>query len=265
GFLGDPFVLNGAVQPFLRVKRRKYRFRILNGSNARFYELFLSNGQSFTQIGTEGGFFEFPLTRRSIRIAPAERVEFILDFSGMPQGTQIALQNRLQQDSGRGPDEVGGTPVALLRFDVDGDAADPSVIPTRLRPPLPVDPIPPPQPRHFEFPRSHGGWVVNDDFFDGDRIVAQPKLFEPEIWTLKNGGGGWFHPIHIHLSLFQILKRNGAPPPPEERALKDTVVLGPNDEVELSIRFEDFRGRYVFHCHNLEHEDLAMMARVDSV
>jgi FtsP/CotA-like multicopper oxidase with cupredoxin domain len=264
GFLGDTFVLNGAVQPFLRVKRRKYRFRVLNGSNARFYELFLSNGQNFTQIGTEGGFFETPLSRRSMRVAPAERVEFILDFSGTPQGTQIFLQNRLQQDDGRGPDEVGGTPVPLLRFDVDGDAPDPSVIPARLRQPFPQAPAPAIR-RHFEFARSHGGWVVDGEFWDVNRIVAKPRLFEPETWVLKNGGGGWFHPIHIHLSLFQIMKRNGGPPPPEERALKDTVVLGPNDEVELKIAFEDFRGRYVFHCHNIEHEDMAMMARFDTI
>ena len=264
GFLGDTFVLNGAVQPFLRVQRRKYRFRVLNGSNARFYELFLSNGQPFTQIGVEGGFFEFPLTRQSMVIAPAERVEFILDFSSAPQGAQIVLENRLEQRDGRGPDGPAAFPTPLLRFDVGGSAPDPSVIPGRLRPPFPELP-PPTQRRRFEFARSHGGWVVNEQFFDANRISAQPRLDDVEIWTLKNGGGGWFHPIHIHLSLFEILRRNGAPPAPEERAMKDTVVLNPNDEVDLRIQFQDFRGRYVFHCHNLEHEDLAMMARFDTV
>jgi FtsP/CotA-like multicopper oxidase with cupredoxin domain len=265
GFLGDTFLVNGAVQPFLRVKRRKYRFRVLNGSNARFYELFLSNGQSFTQIGTEGGFFEFPLTRRSMMIAPAERLEFILDFTNLPQGTQVVLENRLRQDDGRGPDGPASTPTPLMRFDVDGTAPDASVIPTRLRDPFPEDPFPPRVRRHFEFARSQGGWVVDGNFWDANRVVAQPRLGEPEIWTLKNGGGGWWHPIHIHLASSQILRRNGAPPPPEERAMKDTIVLGPGDEVDIRIDFTDFRGRYVFHCHNIEHEDMRMMTRFDVV
>ena len=265
GFLGDTFLVNGAVQPFLRVKRRKYRFRILNGSNARFYELFLSSGQPFTQIGTEGGFFEFPLTRRSMMIAPAERVEIIMDFSSYPQGTQIVLENRLKQDDGRGPDGPAAFPTPLMRFDVDGPAPDASVMPTRLRDPLPVDPFPPRVRRQFEFARSQGGWVVNGELWDQNRIVAQPRLDETEIWTLKNGGGGWWHPIHIHLALFEIIRRNGAPPPAWERAFKDTASLGPGDEVDVRIKFSDFRGRYVFHCHNIEHEDMAMMARFDTV
>ncbi|HEY6195086.1 MAG TPA: multicopper oxidase domain-containing protein [Candidatus Eisenbacteria bacterium] len=265
GFLGDTFLVNGAVQPFFRVKRRKYRFRILNGSNARFYELFLSSGQPFVQIATEGGFFESPLTRRSILIAPAERVEIIVDFSAYPQGAQIVLENRLKQDNGRGPDGPAAFPTPLMRFDVDGTAPDASVIPNRLRDPFPTDPFPPRNRRLFEFARSNGGWVVNEQFFDANRSVAQPRLDDVELWTLKNGGGGWWHPIHIHLSLFELLRRNGAPPQPFERAMKDTIVLGPGDEVDLRMQFTDFRGRYVFHCHNLEHEDMAMMARFDTV
>ena len=265
GFLGDRFLVNGAVQPFLRVRRRKYRFRILNGSNARFYELFLSSGQPFTQIGSEGGFFEFPLTRRSIMIAPAERVEIIVDFSAYPQGAQVVLENRLQQDSGRGPDGPAGSPTPLMRFDVDGTAPDASLMPTRLRDPIPADPFPPRIHREFEFARSKGGWDVNGELWDPNRILAQPHLDEPEIWTFKNGGGGWWHPIHVHLALFQVLHRNGASPPPWEQGMKDTVVLGPGDEVDVRIQFSDFRGRYVLHCHNIEHEDMAMMARFDTV
>jgi FtsP/CotA-like multicopper oxidase with cupredoxin domain len=134
----------------------------------------------------------------------------------------------------------------------------------RLRDPFPPEPFPAVR-RSFEFARSHGGWVVDGEFWDVNRIVAKPRLGDTELWTLKNGGGGWWHPIHIHLALFLIQKRNGAPPPAHERAFKDTVILGPGDEVELSIKFEDFRGRYVFHCHNIEHEDMAMMARFDTI
>jgi FtsP/CotA-like multicopper oxidase with cupredoxin domain len=269
GMLGDRFLVNGAVQPFFRVRRRKYRFRILNGSNARFYELFLSNGMPFVQIGVEGGFLEFPFSRQSILIAPAERVEIIVDFTNAPQGSQIVLENRLRQDDGRGPsgdfdNPERTSPTPLLRFDVDGTAPDASVIPTRLRAPLPGLP-PPVNRRHFEFARSNGAWQINDRFFDGNRVDANPRVEEPEIWTLKNGGGGWWHPIHIHLSSFEILRRNGRTPPPFERAMKEVVTLGPGDEVDLLVKFQNFRGRYVMHCHNIEHEDLAMMIRWDSV
>jgi hypothetical protein len=96
----------------------------------------------------------------------------------------------------------------------------------RLRDPFPPEPFPAVR-RSFEFARSHGGWVVDGEFWDVNRIVANLRLNDTELWTLKNGGGGWWHPIHIHLALFLIQKRNGAPPPAHERAFKDTVVLEP--------------------------------------
>jgi FtsP/CotA-like multicopper oxidase with cupredoxin domain len=270
GMLGDTFLVNGAVQPVFRVKRRKYRFRLLNGANARVWSLALSNGMPFTQIGTEGGFLEFPLQRTDLLIGMAERIEFILDFTNVPQGTQITLENRLRQDDGRGPSGDFDHPdlsvrVPLLRFDVDGTAPDASVIPARLRDPFPADPFPPVNQRHFEFQRSNGAWQINGKFFDGARVDANPRLDDIEIWTFKNGGGGWWHPIHVHLSSFEILKRNGRTPPPFERAMKETVLLGPGDEVQMRMKFQNFRGRYVFHCHNVEHEDLAMMGRFDSI
>jgi len=268
GMLGDTFTVNGAVQPFLRVKRRRYRFRILNGSNARIYGLFLSNGMPFTQIATEGGFLEFPLQRQDILLAPAERVEFILDFTNVPTGTQIVLENRLRQDDGRGPAGDFANPdfsvrTPLLRFEVENPVPDLSQIPTRLRPPLhPEFPV---VRRLFEFNRSNGAWQINGKFFDPNRVDANPSLGVPEQWTIRNGGGGWWHPIHMHLSSAQIIRRNGAPPPPWEQAMKETILLGPGDEVDLHIDFHNFRGRYVMHCHNLEHEDVAMMIRFDVV
>jgi len=270
GMLGDTFLVNGAVQPFLRVKRRKYRFRVLNGSNARFYSLALSTGQPMLQIGIEGGFFESPLPRTDILLGVAERVEFILDFTNVPTGTQIVLEDRLHQRDGRGPDGDFENPVlrehiALLRFDVEERVPDASVIPTRLRDPFPADLSPPVQHRTFLLERSQGAWQINGRFFDSNRVDANPRLEDVEVWTLRNGGGGWWHPVHIHLSSFEILRRNGRPPAPWERAMKDTVILGPNDEVDLRINPHDFRGRYVMHCHNLEHEDMAMMLRWDCV
>lgn len=265
GFLGDTYIVNGAVQPYLRVKRRKYRFRFLCASNARFYELFLSTGQPFTQIATEGGLLERPIQRRSILFGPGERHEIILDFSGYPQGAEIVLENRLDQTSGRGPDGPAAFPTPLMKFIVDGTAPDPSVVPFQLRQPFPADPFPPSVRRTLDFDRSRGAWTVNGELWDPERVIAQPRLDDVEIWTLRNKSGGWWHPVHIHLTLSQILSRNGRPPAPWDAGMRDMVVLGPNEECDVRVQFKQFRGRYVVHCHNVEHEDMAMMARFDTV
>jgi spore coat protein A len=106
--------------------------------------------------------------------------------------------------------------------------------------------------------------VINGQFFDENRINARPKRGEPEIWILESGGG-WVHPVHIHLSEFFILSRDGKTPPPLERGRKDTVLIGGDvaRETRILIKFEEFTGRYVFHCHNIEHEDMRMMAQFE--
>ena len=265
GFLGDKFLANGVIQPFLRVARRKYRFRFLDASNARFYQFFLSSGQKFIQIGADDKLLPHPVLRNTFGVAPGQRVDVVVDFSGYEIGDEVILENRLVQTNGRGPDEIARPGTPILKFIVDRDAYDPSQVPNTLRelPPIDLDRVG--AKRLFEFNRSDGAWQVNGEFFDEDRVSATPRLGVPEIWTLKNGGGGWFHPIHIHLESFRILSRNGSPPGPHEPARRDTIVLGPGDEVRILIQFRTFRGRYAFHCHNLEHEDMAMMARFDTV
>lgn len=265
GFLGDKFLVNGAIQPYFRVERRKYRFRLLNGSNARYYELSLSNRRPIVQIGSEGGLLPAPLSRTKIRIAMAERIDVVIDFSQYPVGTSFYLQNCLVQQDGRGPDRVvssGCTP--LVRFDVAFDAVDPSSLPNVLRPVvranLPLGPT-----RTFEFERSNGAWVINGRFFDENRVDARPRFGTKEVWRLVNKSGGWHHPIHIHHDDFIILDRNGRTPPPEERGYKDTVNLAGNDVVRVEIPFHTFKGRYVFHCHNVEHEDMRMMGQFEVV
>jgi FtsP/CotA-like multicopper oxidase with cupredoxin domain len=268
GFLGDKFCVNGVIQPFLPVFNRKYRFRLLNGSNARFYEFFLRVGEGsqtlpFKVIATDGGLLPHPVQVQSIRLGMAERYEIVVDLTNVT-ASHVYFENRLQQRDGRGPDRVTPTGTRILRLDLQGAPPTPdnSQVPANLRP-LPTINLANAVQRRFEFARSRGAWVVNGEFFDDNRSVAQPRFARPEIWTLKNGGGGWWHPIHIHLEDFQILSRNGRPPAAFEAGRKDTVVLGPNDEVRVAIQFREHAGRYVFHCHNIEHEDLAMMARFD--
>jgi len=268
GFLGDKFLVNGIIQPFLRVARRKYRFRILNGSNARVYQLFLSNGQPFVAIATDSNLLEHPVTVKSFVLSPAERVEVILDFSRSSLGDEIFLVNRLEQDDGRKPAGLVSPGTPLLKFVVSRDAADPSRVPDTLLPVTqgPRELLPQVEvERTFKFERSDGAWVINGDFFDENRISAKPRLGRPEIWTFESGGG-WVHPVHVHLSEFFVLSRDGEAPPVLERGRKETVLVGGdfNREVKILIRFQEFLGRYVFHCHNIEHEDMRMMAQFET-
>lgn len=266
GILGDMFLVNGAIQPYLKVARRKYRFRLLDGGPSRFYQYFLSSGQPFTLIANDGNLLPAPIEVQSVRLAVAERCDVIIDFSRCNIGDQIYLENRLEQEDGRGPTGdllTPGTP--LLRFDVDADAPDPSRVPDVLRP-LPVfNPGEAVTTRTWRFERTNGAWAINGRFFDLDRPQATPRRGTAEIWNLRNSSGGWSHPIHIHFEEFRILSRNGRKPSPAEAGRKDVVRLGPNDEVQIFMRFRDFLGRHPMHCHNTLHEDHAMMLRWDIV
>ncbi len=269
GFLGDRFLVNGVIQPKLTVANRRYRFRLLNGSNARFYGFALSTGDPFTIIASDQALLGHPVIVNKLIMGPAERYEIIVDFSRYPVGTKLFLLNAEQQENGRGPDGFDlRSAVPLLRFDVDINKPEvnPVAIPDPLRSdlvlPQPKDVV---KTRRFEFNRSDGAWQINGRFYDEDRVDANPRLNTTERWNFKNGGGGWFHPIHTHDQGFRILSRNGKTPPPQEQGLKDVVPLAGGDEVDVLIHFEGPNniGKYVMHCHNAEHEDMRMMLRFD--
>jgi FtsP/CotA-like multicopper oxidase with cupredoxin domain len=285
GHLGDYVAVNGKIQPFLNVQRRKYRFRLLDIGPSRFYQFFLSKGLPAagqttwiptTLISTDGNLLPFPVPMDNIPVAPAERMDIVVDFSKYNDGDEIYLVNRLQQTSGRGPDyQLMNPGVPVLKFVVQGaaPAPDPSRVPATLRAlhaPSAAE-LASAVHRSWEFARSNGAWTVNGLFFDQNVVRATVKRApagQPattEIWTIKNGGGGWSHPIHIHFEEFQILTRNGAPPPLYERGRKDVVNIHPDEEVKVFFRFGDFHGKYVMHCHNVVHEDHAMMIRFDIV
>ena len=292
GFLGEKFLVNGKVQPYLAVKRRKYRFRFLNGSNARIYQLFLAdkNGKTYpmTQIATEGGLLAHTVSRPSFHLAMAERVEVVIDFSKFkyPQFSELYIENRLLQDGGRGPKgtferpELAARGTQLLKFKLEEEVADPSRLPYVLRPfdPVPAEELAGATIRNFVFERGNGQWQINGKLAgDLSRVVAQPVRGRGEIWRLTNKSGGWWHPIHVHHEFLRVQKRNGKLPfdgagrdfgQSVERdglARKDTISLGPNSVVEVFVKYRDHTGPFVFHCHNMEHEDHAMMARFDVV
>jgi FtsP/CotA-like multicopper oxidase with cupredoxin domain len=281
GILGSNFCVNGKVQPFFKVERRKYRFRMLNASLSRFYEFYLTTGTGvntvFTQISTDGNLLPAPLAASKVSLAPAQRVDIVVDFSAYPIGTQLFVVNRLIQTDGRGPEGALTNPrgadglltkagTQILRFDVMRDSAlpDMSRVPAVLRELPPINLSEVVQNRTFEFDKVNEVWTVNGKIFDVENPTAIVKRGTAEIWTLR-GRGSWHHPVHIHMEEGRILSRNGKPPAAHEAGRKDMYVLEPDDEVKVFIRFRDFTGKYMMHCHNLTHEDHAMMIRFDVV
>ena len=278
GILGNKFCVNGKVQPKFSVERRKYRFRLLDGGPSRVYEFYLTDASganlSFTHISNDGNLFPAPLTTQKVMLGAAERGDIIIDFAQYPIGTKLYITNRMIQTNGRGPDNglrdanglllTAGT--QLLRFDIDRDppVPDQSRVPALLRELPPIDLNEVVTTRNFTFGLSNGGWTVNGKLFDVNEATAQPKRGTAEIWVLK-GTGQWHHPIHIHFEEGRILSRNGQPPEPHEAGRKDVYLLQPNDEVRVFLRFREFQGKYMMHCHNLIHEDHAMMIRWDIV
>lgn len=266
GFLGNKHTVNGKISPFFKVANRKYRFRILNGSTSRFYNLVLRQGSRnlpFQVIANDGNLLPAPLLATSIQIAPAERMDIVIDFAAFAIGSELYLVDRIVQTGGRGPENnlnLAGT--ALMRFDVDRTAVDNSSVPGYLRelPEMSLTEVT--KRRRFRFKRENGVWLVNGEVFDPERASFKVKRGAVEIWEL-GGSGGWHHPIHIHLEEARILSRNGRPPSPVERGRKDIFVLKPEETVTIFLQFRDHIGKYMMHCHNLIHEDHSMMVRFD--
>ena len=247
GVTGDKFLVNGVYQPYLDVGDRKYRLRILNASNIRIYNLTLSTGDSFAQIGTESGLLPAPVTRTGMRMGPAERLDVVVDFAAR-LGQDVYLTDTL-------------TNTQLLKFRVTQHLIDGSTIPSTLRP-LP-DIGEPTVTRNFSFDRTSGHWTINGLRFDPSRIDAQPVLGTTEKWIFTNPTGTT-HTVHLHDVDQQCLSRDGGPCYPYE-TMKETWYLGPGETLELKLKFTDHIGKYIFHCHMLEHEDDGMMAQFEVV
>ncbi len=274
GRIGEVFTVNGRVQHFFNVKRAKYRFRILNASNARIYQLRLSSGQPFIIIGADSWLFPIAGVVNNFELAMGQRHDVIIDFSGYDPDTEVCLENIMEQDDGRKGDDVDPeNPTRLLKFIVgeeeapfDIDIGDGTVIRGFADNGGQWAPIPEGEivgTREFKFDRSHGAWTVNGRFFNPRRADAVPELGTAERWILENSSGGWWHPIHTHLEGFQIQKLDGKPPPFERSFNSDLVELHGGEEADVFIKFRTFTGPFVFHCHNIEHEDMRMMGTHD--
>ncbi|MBI2960546.1 MAG: multicopper oxidase domain-containing protein, partial [Betaproteobacteria bacterium] len=295
GFLGDVMTVNLAYKPYFEVERRKYRFRILNAAVARFFKIALSDASPIIFIANDGNLLPRPVVLTQLdEQGIAERYDIVIDFSRYPVGHKVWMVNLAEHQTGRKPHEDLSIKEALsgqsddpcvgrfLEFRIVRDPPSPdlSQVPDTLIPNPDLSKIPVAASRTFEFGRGadqttsdpissfFGPWGVKTDggqmlAADFGRISAAPRFGTREIWTLKNGGGGWDHPIHIHFEEGQILARDGSASnvPAWERGRKDVYRLRPGGSVTLTMQFRDFGGMFMEHCHNTTHEDNAMLLR----
>jgi spore coat protein A, manganese oxidase len=252
--MGDVILVNGVPWPNMKVANRKYRFRILNGSVSRSYQLALSTGEPLIVIGTDAGLMSAPAPVKDMRIGMAERYEVVIDFSKYKVGTKIVLQN-LQPPNNINYDGTEN----IMQFEVARTESDPSSIPSTLRFVQPIPESAAVRTREFRYERSNGLWVINGKTWDDQRFDASPQLGDVEIWKIYNNAGGWFHPIHIHLIDMQILDRDGNAPFAYEKGWKDVFYVGENETVRVIGKFGPNTGTYMTHCHNTVHEDHDMM------
>jgi spore coat protein A len=274
-FFGNTIVVNGKLWPYLEVEPRKYRFRILNASNLRAYELKLSNGEVFHQIGTDLGLLHHSVDIESFIIEPAERIDLIIDFSEY-KGQEIILQNIAQ-----GPPSPGMELIMKFKVCEDLTRPDTSTIPKELMPLHKIDPKLATKERTMNLDETtdHYGRVMHllNNKMWSDPATEKPKLDTIEIWHIVNHFD-FPHPVHLHLVHFEILGRKEfteedfdefgnykfnleslTPPLNYEKGPKDVVRTEPKQVTSIIMHFKEHYGDYVWHCHILEHEDYDMM------
>ena len=280
GHLGDKYLVNGKIQPYFNVSKRRYRLRLLDMGPSRFYQLFLTNPDNpsqsipFWRIANDGNLLPKPLQVTNIRLSVAERADIIVDFNAitMPGGaaegaTRLWLENRLVQLKGEGPENnlyAPGNPAnVLVEYRIGPVAADFSIDPATITSfaPITLPPLETPLvTRTFNFDRNNGIWLVNGRPISCDEVRFTMKRNTTERWIYKSGWG-WSHPIHLHSVEGRIISRNGAAisSTSQEFSRKDVVWLGENEQVEFLLKVTDYLGVYPMHCHNIVHEDHAMM------
>ena len=289
GYLGDVMLVNGKSYPYMNVDRTQYRFRMLGASTARIWRLRFEdaagNPISHVRIGNDTWLDEKPLSMTEFTLSMAQRADLVMDFSKVnPNIKEIYLVNKADQTSGRGPggtlDTLGqGTfKEQIMKFVINNNTVQSSAPKfNELLSPTPTTPIlrentpilqsEIAKTRTFQFGRSGGQWVINQQLFDSHRSDNPQQLGTAEEWILQNGSGGWWHPIHAHLESHQLKDINGVAPSatywPEKQWKSDTTLLGPNTTARIWMKFRTFEGPFVFHCHNLNHEDSMMMYNFD--
>lgn len=292
GFLGDQILVNGFPDYELFVDRGAYRLRILNGSNSRIYKLAWEDGTPITVIATDGGLLQQPVERPYVTLGPAERVELWVDFSHWDSGAKLSLLslgwygNRgigmgsmMREDFASISEE---TTFPILKVFIRDKTHAKTVLPEKLSKIERLDEADSVNrfnPRRWVFGMNRMAWTINGRTFEmenaaNDEIV---KLGTQETWIFENENSGMgmmgrmqmAHPVHVHGLQFQVIERQVDRASERiwtslaegfiDEGWKDSVLVMPGEKVKVLLRFEDFAGLYLIHCHNLEHEDQGMM------
>ncbi len=279
GFLGNRVLVNGQPDFTLPVATRPYRLRLHNGSNSRVYKLGWEDGTPLTVIATDGGLLERPIQKDYVTLAPAQRIEVWVDFNGRAVGEQLRLVNL----PSAAPDSGVLYPIMTVQVEREENVSAqlPELLSTlSLR--SEADAVNRRSPREFRLAMDRGmNWTINGRTFEmtataRDEVV---KLGDLEVWQFNNQDGGGMgmmgggmalpHPMHVHGLQYQIIERKISSAGRSawdtlsdgfvDEGWHDTVLVMPGEQVKVLLKFEDFTGLYLYHCHNLEHEDMGMM------
>ena len=288
GFLGDSIFVNGLPDFTQPVSTTTYRLRLLNGSNSRIYKLAWKDGRPLTIIGTDGGLLEKPVSRRYVFLAPGERIELWSDFSNSTVGYETEIIS-LPFDTG----EFGGTRrgrgmmmggrmgqnqnlpngagFSIFNIKVTKQVIKKQTLPENLSKISPIQQdkaVNLLNPRQFYITARHMQWSINGRVFQMEDVADDEivQLGSKEIWEFNNTGGGMMHmmnmphPIHLHGKQFRVIERSGVKHKGYvDEGWKDTVLLMPGERIRILVDFDDYPGMFLYHCHNLEHEDMGMM------
>ncbi|CAB5139398.1 Multicopper oxidase [Olavius algarvensis associated proteobacterium Delta 3] len=288
GFLGDMIMVNGLPDFTLPVSTGAYRLRLLNGSNSRIYKLAWEDGRPLTIIGTDGGLLEKPVNRRYAFLGPGERLEIWADFSDRPVGFKTSLSSLPFDTGGMGGGRMGGgmmmggrmgqnqrfpngADFSIFNINVTRPAKNHLTLPDVLSD---IEPMQPDEATNFSRPREfylsmrHMQWSINGRVFQMEDVADDEivQLGSKEIWEFHNRGRGMMHmmnmphPIHLHGKQFRVIERSGVMHEGYvDDGWKDTVLLMPGERIKILTKFDDYPELFLYHCHNLEHEDMGMM------
>jgi len=276
-------LINGAISPYLAVPAQWTRFRLLNASNTRNFYVGFEDNRIFKMIGSDGGLLGRPISVNRIKIAPGERFEILVDFTGLesqilklksfgseiPSGVQGGPTIFSPHGTPSMASPLNGVNYDLLDFRVKAALPNPITnVPDSLAVQKRLQESDAALNRFVVFSSavpgsSHGPFLLNDSSFNMERIDFTIPVNQTEIWTIHNQTVV-AHPFHIHGFQFYILDRYGSPVGPEEMGRKDMVMVGVNESLRIITKFSDFADSimpYMFHCHILTHEDEGMMGQ----
>ncbi len=283
GFLGDWIMINGMPDFTLPVSTCAYRLRLLNGSNSRIYKLAWDDGRPLTIIGTDGGLLESPVNREYVFLSPGERLEIWADFNDNQIGFETSIISLPFNSGGMGGGMMmgggmgqsqrlsNGAGFSIFKIKVTKQVKITQTLPQKLSE---IGSLKQDEavnffhPRQFYLTMRHMQWSINGRVFQMEEVADDEivQLGSKEVWEFNNASGGMMHmmnmphPIHLHGKQFRVIERSGVMHNGYvDEGLKDTVLLMPGERIRILVDFDNYSGMFLYHCHNLEHEDMGMM------